>query len=150
LRRKPVVHLDKKIIMYILISSRDATIIEKFGVIPSIDAMYLRWRNNRIRETLDQEPILNYTERSIQWYGHVVRMQNHRKPKQAMEARRARGRPRKTWEGCVIDAAKRKGKTFVELKRLARDRIGFSKWTKDKTLQGNSTDKEKEVSLSLS
>ena len=48
-----------------------------------------KWRNNRIREILNQEPILNYIERrSIQWYGHVVRMQDYRKPKQAMEARR--------------------------------------------------------------
>jgi hypothetical protein len=39
------------------------------------------WRNNRIRETLNQEPVLNYIERrSIQWCGHVVRMQDYRKP----------------------------------------------------------------------
>ena len=42
-------------------------------------------------------------------------MQDYRKTKQAMEARRekrrGRGRPRKTWEYCVIDAARRKGKT---------------------------------------
>jgi hypothetical protein len=60
-----------------------------------------KWRNNRISETLDQEPILNYIERrSIKWYGHEVRMQGYRKPKQAMEARRekrrGRGRPRRT------------------------------------------------------
>jgi hypothetical protein len=72
-----------------------------------------KWRNNRIRETLDQEPILNHIERrNTQWYGHVVRMQDYRKPKQAMEAgrekRRGRGRPRQTWEDCVIDAARRK------------------------------------------
>jgi hypothetical protein len=72
-----------------------------------------KWRNNKIRERLDHEPILNYTERSsVQWYGQVVRMQDYRKPKQAMEARRkkrtGRGRPRKTWEHCVTDAAKRK------------------------------------------
>jgi hypothetical protein len=40
----------------------------------------------------------------MQWYGHVVRMQDYRKPKQAMgarrEKRRGRGRPRKTWEDC--------------------------------------------------
>jgi hypothetical protein len=63
-----------------------------------------------ITETLDQEPILNYTERiSIKWYGHVLRMQDYRKPKQAMEARRekrSRGKPRKTWEDCVIDVAR--------------------------------------------
>jgi hypothetical protein len=68
-------------------------------------------------------------------------MQDYRKPKQAMEARRekrrGRGRPRRTWEDCVIDAARRKGKTFVELRRLARDRIAFSQWTEHPTLQGN-------------
>jgi hypothetical protein len=61
-------------------------------------------------------------------------MQDYRKPKQAMEVRRekrGRGRRRKTWEDCVRDVARRKGKTFVELKRLAQDRIAFRKWTKD-------------------
>jgi hypothetical protein len=28
------------------------------------------------------------------------------------EKRRGRGRPRKTWEDCVIDAARRKAKTW--------------------------------------
>jgi hypothetical protein len=53
------------------------------------------------------------------------------------EKRRGRGRPRNTWEDCVIDVARRKGKTFVELKRLARDRIAFRKWTEDTALQDN-------------
>ena len=87
---------------------------------------------NYKHETWDQEPILNCIEkRSIKWYGHVVRMQDYRKPKQTMEARRekrrGRGRPRRTGEDCVIDVARRKGKTLVELKRLARDRIAFRK-----------------------
>jgi hypothetical protein len=91
---------------------------------------------------LNQEPILNYIERrSIQWYGHVVRMQDYRKPKQTMEARRekrrGRGRLRRTWEDCVIDVARRKGKTLADMKRLARDRIAFRQWTEDPTLQGN-------------
>jgi hypothetical protein len=68
-------------------------------------------------------------------------MQDYRKPRQAMEARtekrRGRGRPRKTWEDCVIDVARRKGKTFVELNRVAQDRIAFRKQTEDPTLQGN-------------
>ena len=68
-------------------------------------------------------------------------MQDYRKPKQAMKARRekrrGRGKPWKTWEDCAIDAARRKGKTVAELKRLARDRIAFRKWTDDPMLQGN-------------
>jgi hypothetical protein len=50
------------------------------------------------------------------------------------EKRRGRGRPRKTWEDCVIDVTRRKGKTFVELKRLTGDRTAFRKWTEDMTL----------------
>jgi hypothetical protein len=101
-----------------------------------------KWRNNRIREALSQEPILNYIERrSIKWYGHVVRMQDYRKRKQAMEARRekirGRGRPRKNWEDCVKDVARRKRKTLAETKRLARDRIASRQWTEDPALQGN-------------
>jgi hypothetical protein len=87
-------------------------------------------RNDRIREAINQEPILNYIERrSVQWYGHVLRMQDYRKPKQAMEAkrkeRRGRGRARNPWEDCVIDVARRKGKTLAYMKRLARDRTTF-------------------------
>jgi hypothetical protein len=59
----------------------------------------------------------------------MVRMQDYRKPKQALEARREKrrdgGRPRKTWEDCVIDVARRKGKTLADMKRLAGDRIAF-------------------------
>jgi hypothetical protein len=79
-------------------------------------------RNNRIRETLDQEPIVNYIEKiSIKWYVHVVRTQDYRKPKHAMEARRekrrGRGRPRRTWEECVVDVARRKRGQKGEKKR---------------------------------
>jgi hypothetical protein len=55
-----------------------------------------------------------------------------------MEARRekrsGRGRRRKTLEDCVIDVARRKGKTLAE---MVRDRIAFRQWTEDPTLQGN-------------
>ena len=101
-----------------------------------------KWRNNRIRGTSDQEPILNYTERrSIKWYSHVVRMQDYRKPKQTMEARRekrrGRGRPRRTWEDCVINVARRKGKTLADMKRLALDRFAFRQRIEDPTLHGS-------------
>jgi hypothetical protein len=50
---------------------------------------------------------------------------------------RGRGRPKKIWEDCVIDVARRK-KTLVDMKRLARDRIAFRQWIEENpTLQGN-------------
>ena len=68
-------------------------------------------------------------------------MHDYRKPKQAMETRmekrRGRGRPGRTWEDCVIDAARRKGNTLADLRRLTRDRTAFRQWTEDPTLQGN-------------
>jgi hypothetical protein len=71
----------------------------------------------------------------------VVRVQDYRKPKQAMEARkekrRGRRRPRKAWKECVIDVARRKGKILAGMKRLARDRTAFRQWTEDPTLPGN-------------
>jgi hypothetical protein len=71
----------------------------------------------------------------------VVRIQDHRKPKQAMEVRRekrrGRGRPRRTWEDCVIDVAMRKRNTLADMRRLAGDRTAFRQWTEYPTLQGN-------------
>jgi hypothetical protein len=68
-------------------------------------------------------------------------MQDYRKRKQAMEARREKrrvtGRPRRTWEDCVVDVARRKGNTLADLRRLARDRTAFRQWAEDPTLQGN-------------
>jgi hypothetical protein len=53
----------------------------------------------------------------------MVRMHDYRKPKQATKARGRKERVQedqgRTWENCMIDAARRKGKTFVELKTLA-------------------------------
>jgi hypothetical protein len=53
------------------------------------------------------------------------------------EKRRGRGRPRRTWEDCMIDVARRKGRTLADMKRLAGDGIAFRQWTEDPTLQGN-------------
>ena len=50
-------------------------------------------------------------------------MQDYRKRKQAMEARREKRRG--------------KGKTLADLKRMAGDRIAFRQWTEDPILQGN-------------
>jgi hypothetical protein len=72
-----------------------------------------KWRNNRVRETLNLEPILNYIERrNIQWYGHVVRMQDYGKPK--------------TDNGSQKEEKKRQRKTKEDLGGLC-DRCGQEK-----------------------
>jgi hypothetical protein len=55
-----------------------------------------------------------------------------------MEARkekgRGRGSPRRAWEDCVIDEARRKGKTLAELRVLTRDRTASRRWTEEPML----------------
>jgi hypothetical protein len=60
-------------------------------------------RNVTIKEELKQKPLVDkIKKRELQWYGHVIRMAEERKPRQILGARptekRGRGRPRKTWE----------------------------------------------------
>jgi hypothetical protein len=50
----------------------------------------------------------------------------------------------------VIDAARRKGKTSVELKRLARDRIAFRNWTRTQRCKAIGINKEEEDNLRFS
>lgn len=92
-----------------------------------------RIRNDRIRESLKQESVEQKLEkRQLKWFGHVVRMDERRKPKQIMEARvegtRTRGRPRKGYMDRIEDIARKKGKGVGELKRLARNREEWRKW----------------------
>ena len=49
-----------------------------------------RTRNERIREELNQKKTLTdiIEEQQLKWSGHVYRMPDERKPKQAMEMRR--------------------------------------------------------------
>ncbi|PSN53532.1 hypothetical protein C0J52_13234 [Blattella germanica] len=89
-----------------------------------------RIRNDRIRESLKQESV-ELEKRQLKWFGHVVRMDERRKPKQIMEARvegtKTRGRPKKGYMDRIEYIAWKKGKGVGELKRLARNREEWRK-----------------------
>jgi hypothetical protein len=71
-----------------------------------------RCRNATVRE---QERLIDGIEkRKLRWYGHVVRMAEDRKPRQILEGKRGRGRPRKVWIDDIKEAAGRRGKTIQE------------------------------------
>lgn len=101
-----------------------------------------RWdriRNERIRKELHQEPVMKRVEnRQLAWYGHIRRMKETRKVRQFLEAkpqgRRTKGRPRKTWEETVTQIAGKRGKTLNEIRRLAEDRMSYSKWIRGNPL----------------
>jgi hypothetical protein len=73
-----------------------------------------RIKNENIKEIMgvkEKSDIIDIIERkSLQWYGHVKRMQDERLPKLIMEwvpaERRKRGSPRKTWMEGVRAAMK--------------------------------------------
>ncbi|XP_039301395.1 uncharacterized protein LOC120356521 [Nilaparvata lugens] len=80
-----------------------------------------RVRNDRIREELHIKAVeTTIDERILSWYGHLLRMDENRKPRQYMEARaqgrRPIGRPRVTWEAnCFTDSSrKRQDRESVE------------------------------------
>ncbi|KAK4874304.1 hypothetical protein RN001_013664 [Aquatica leii] len=73
-----------------------------------------RIRNDRVREELDEEPIINVIKRQqLKWFGHLVRMDEGRSPKEVWQARsehkRKRGRPKKSWDNVITDNLKEKG-----------------------------------------
>ena len=86
-----------------------------------------RIKNGKIRERLKHESVDKILQkRQLKWFGHVVRMDETRKPRQIMEARtegrRGRDRPRKVYMDKMEDIARKTGKRIVEMKRMARNR----------------------------
>uniref|UniRef100_A0A1Y1M0F5 Reverse transcriptase domain-containing protein n=2 Tax=Photinus pyralis TaxID=7054 RepID=A0A1Y1M0F5_PHOPY len=91
-----------------------------------------RIRNEAVREELEIESIIDMTEKQkLKWFGHICRMDNDRQVKRIWESgvqkKRTRGRPKKTWNDEVAAILKRKGRTWAEARKLARDK---KQWTK--------------------
>ncbi|PSN40256.1 hypothetical protein C0J52_11908 [Blattella germanica] len=93
-----------------------------------------RIRNDRIREELQQEPVVKRIseDQQLSWFGHVCRMEESRKTKQFAKARtqgiRPIGRPRSTWEDIVKEVAQKRGKSLIQLRVLASERDEYKKW----------------------
>lgn len=92
-----------------------------------------RMRNEEIRQRLKQESIISKIEvKQLNWYAHIRRMKENTIVKKVYDARsgdkRRRGRPRKRWEERIKEIGERKGKSFAELKEIARDRDEWRKW----------------------
>lgn len=92
-----------------------------------------RIRNTEIRAELGVAPVQEkIEEKQLQWLGHLIRMDNDRQVKQVWEARssskRARGRPRESWNNAVGKILKRKGQTWQSAKILALDRRRWARF----------------------
>ena len=88
-----------------------------------------RVRNTDIRMELGVESVVEVVQRGqLRWYGHVMRMEEHRYPARFLRwtpvGRRPRGRPRKRWKENVEKAVIDRGRSMEEIEdgRLYEDR----------------------------
>ena len=83
--------------------------------------------NSKLWERCGQRTVeQQIMERKWRWIGHTLRKDNNNRARQALEwnpqGKRHRGRPKRTWRRSILDETERTGKSWEELKRLARDR----------------------------
>lgn len=90
-------------------------------------------RNETVRQELKVEPIIRTIERQqLKWLGHMVRMDEERQPKRVWQARaaqkRARGRPRRTWNETVAESLRERGLTWSDGRKMAANRKEWAKF----------------------
>ncbi len=89
------------------------------------------WRIRTNRELSDifgkNTIIVAIKSSRLRWAGHVVRMDDERTAKKALDRNlngtRSRGRPKKRWLDCVVEDTRKLGAT--DCRRLAEDRNGW-------------------------
>lgn len=92
-----------------------------------------RIRNQTIREDLNVEPIIESIEKQkLKWFGHMMRMGEERQTKKIWLARtankRTRGRPKATWDNTVAKYLEKRGKTWNEATRMARNKKEWARF----------------------
>jgi hypothetical protein len=94
----------------------------------------VRWpdviSNIMLWETTGETPVeFQIKKRKWKWIGHSIRKDENAVERIALDwnpqGTRKRGRPKKTWRRSVMEEARKEGKTWREVKRLAADR---SRW----------------------
>lgn len=87
-----------------------------------------RIRNTTIKERLGvrQDVIQRVAKERLRYFGHVMRMDQHRLPNIALHGRvhgqRNRGRPKKRWLDNIVEDCKELGITLAEAMKKTRDR----------------------------
>lgn len=86
-----------------------------------------RQRNEKIREELKIESVLEYIEKKqLCWWGHLQRMSNKRQTKKIWEAKNAQkrrpGRPKETWNNIISKSLQKNGLSFKEAKEIAKNK----------------------------
>jgi Reverse transcriptase (RNA-dependent DNA polymerase)/Endonuclease-reverse transcriptase len=92
-----------------------------------------RVRNEAVREELNVEPIMTKIKiQQLKWFGHLTRMHKNRPVKKVWQARpmkrRARGRPRKTWENTIIETLQDRNITWREACSKAQNKGEWAKF----------------------
>ena len=109
--------------------------LEKFHMRSLRSIMRIRWQDRITNlEVLDRAKMTSIEamilKAQLRWVGHVIRMDDHRLPKQLMygeltSGKRNQGRPRKRFKDCVKSNIKPSGILPKQLELYAMDRLGW-------------------------
>jgi hypothetical protein len=84
------------------------------------------------RRTGKTEISIQIKRRKWTWIGHTLRKGNEAFEREALDwnpqGKRRRGRPKQTWQRAVQNDALEKGKSWSEVKRMARDRTRWRRF----------------------
>ena len=79
-----------------------------------------------VRQELKVEPRFKKIHKQLEWFGHLMRMNNSKSVKKVWQARmtgkRKRGRLRKTWENSIADNLKEKNVTWNGANKKVRNK----------------------------
>lgn len=76
--------------------------------------------------------------KQLEWYVHILRMEDDKLPKNILETETIRGQrrePRRTWLQCIEEIGASRGKSVGKMNRQTRNKEKWKNWIKQTSIQ---------------